>query len=75
MKCARGPSFLGPRSAARDYSERPSRSFDAGCPSEYALPDDDYYYEMVARAFEKYGINMTGAEMGQSREDHTLLED
>jgi hypothetical protein len=31
----------------------------------YALPDDDYYYEMVAlRAFEKYGINMTVQQLG-----------
>jgi ADP-ribosylglycohydrolase len=32
----------------------------------YALPDDDYYYEMVAlRAFEKYGINMTVQQLGK----------
>ena len=31
----------------------------------YALPDDDYYYEMVAlRAFEKYGINLTMEQLG-----------
>jgi hypothetical protein len=30
-----------------------------------ALPDDDYYYEMVAiRAFEKYGINLTVEQLG-----------
>lgn len=31
-----------------------------------ALPDDDYYYEMVAlRAFEKYGIDMTVQQLGK----------
>jgi hypothetical protein len=31
----------------------------------WALPDDDYYYEMVAiRAFEKYGINLTVEQLG-----------
>jgi hypothetical protein len=31
----------------------------------FALPDDDYYYEMVAiRAFEKYGINLTVEQLG-----------
>jgi hypothetical protein len=30
-----------------------------------ALPDDDYYYEMVAiRAFEKYGIQLTVEQLG-----------
>jgi hypothetical protein len=32
----------------------------------YAPVDDDYYYEMVAvRAFEKYGIGLTVAQLGQ----------
>jgi hypothetical protein len=31
----------------------------------FALPDDDYYYEMVAiRAFEKYGIHLTVEQLG-----------
>ena len=31
----------------------------------FAVPDDDYYYEMVAiRAFEKYGINLTVEQLG-----------
>ena len=32
---------------------------------EYAVVDDDYYYEMVAvRAFEKYGIHLTVEQLG-----------
>jgi hypothetical protein len=34
-------------------------------PDGFALPDDDYYYEIVAiRAFEKYGINLTVEQLG-----------
>jgi hypothetical protein len=32
----------------------------------FAIPDDDYYYEMVAiRAFEKYGIDLTVEQLGR----------
>jgi ADP-ribosylglycohydrolase len=50
------------------YEHRPA-SILANTPlrrgEKYALPDDDYYYEMVAlRAFEKYGIDMTVQQLG-----------